>query len=75
MKFTLGLLIGAAAVAVVAHYLNSKEGQALINKVKRDADEVGDNLYALTEGLAEKGNSILGQAKEADELTEIIILV
>ena len=75
MKFTFGLLIGAVATAVVAHYLNSREGQALINKVKQDADEVGDNLHALTEGLIEKGKSILGQVKEVDEATEIVIVV
>lgn len=74
MKFTLGLLIGTAATAVVIHYINSFEGRALINRVKNDADELGDNLQALKEGLVEKGKSFLGKCEEAEQ-AEIIIVV
>ncbi len=75
MKFTLGLLVGVAATAFVAHYLNSREGQALVDRVKQDADELGDNLVALKEGLIEKGKSLLGQEKPAGEQSEIVIVV
>lgn len=49
-----------AAVALVAHYLNSDEGKVLISKVKKDAFDAGDNLSSLGESLVRKGKTMLG---------------
>jgi hypothetical protein len=38
MKFTFGLLAGIAVGAALVHYLTSKEGGALIDKIKEDID-------------------------------------
>lgn len=73
MKFTLGLLLGAVTAAAVVHYLNTTEGKALINRVKKDADEVGDNLTEFADDLVDKGKSILG--KKEDESVETIVVV
>ena len=67
MKFTLGLLLGAAAGAAVVHYLNTTEGKLLVNKVKRDADNISDNISDLADGLVEKGRSLVGGGKDAME--------
>lgn len=58
MKLPLGLLIGTAATALVVHYLNTEEGQALIEKIKKDAEELGANLGGLANDLFEKGKSL-----------------
>lgn len=76
MKFTLGLLIGASVGAAVVHYLNTAEGKALVNKVKNDADEAGENLYSIADQLASKTKSLLGVAEEkAVDSVERIVLV
>lgn len=78
MKFTLGLLLGAAAGAAVVHYLNTTEGKLLTNKVKRDANQLSENLSDLADGIVEKGKSIIGGTKDAmeDQFTdETIVMV
>jgi gas vesicle protein len=67
MKFTLGLLLGAAVGAVVVHYLNTTEGKALVSKVKKDAGEMGDNLTEFTDDLVQKGKSLMGNHEKVDE--------
>ncbi|MDB5210270.1 MAG: hypothetical protein JWQ30_1097, partial [Sediminibacterium sp.] len=44
MKFTLGLLAGAVIGAAVVHYLHTREGRALVDKIKDDVDEVGEKF-------------------------------
>lgn len=60
MKFTLGVIVGAAAATLVVHYLNTREGKALVDKVKHDADCVSENLTGLADGIVQKGRSFLG---------------
>ena len=77
MKFSLGLIVGAATAAIVAHYLNTREGQALIDKVKQDTDDLGDNLSALCTGLVEKGKSLFNRTEESgfEQPTETIVVL
>ena len=76
MKFTLGLVIGASVGAAVVHYLNTAEGKALVNKVKNDAGEAGENLYGIADQLATKTKSIMGMAEEkAEDSVDRIVLV
>ena len=60
IKFIAGLAIGAAIV----HFLNTEEGQALIGRVKKDAAKVEDDLTTLTDGLIQKGRSLVGITDE-----------
>jgi hypothetical protein len=59
MKFTLGLLAGIAVGATITHYITSKEGEALIDKIKHDIDGVSDKISILAENLVEKGRSVV----------------
>ena len=62
MKFTLGVIVGAAVTAIVAHYLDTREGKALVDKIKQDTDDLGDNVSALYTGLVEKGKSMFNKS-------------
>jgi hypothetical protein len=64
MKISLGLLLGAAVAGVVVHYLNTPEGKAFVDRVKKDADDLGGNLSGTVDDLVNKGKSIFGNAKE-----------
>lgn len=76
MKFTLGLIIGASIGAAVVHYLNTLEGKALVNKIKNDVDEAGENLSGMADQLVNKTNSLLGKAEEKTvDTVERIVLV
>jgi gas vesicle protein len=57
MKFTFGLLAGIAVGAALTHYLTSKEGGALIDKIKEDIDDIGEKISELVENLVAKGKS------------------
>lgn len=77
MKFTLGLLAGIAAGAAITHYLASKEGAALIGKIKNDIDRVSEKISILAENLVEKGKSIVGSNENQAPLVveENIVLI
>ena len=77
MKFTFGLLAGIAIGAAVVHYLNTREGKALVDKIKDDADEIGEELSSFAEDLVEKGKSIIssGQPGEDSFVEETVIVV
>ncbi len=76
MKFTLGVLLGATVTAIIIHYLNTEEGKALVDKVKKDAEEVSDNLSELAENLVEKGKSIIGkEGSEIETAGETIVVL
>jgi hypothetical protein len=70
IKFIAGLAIGAAIV----HFLNTEEGQALIGRVKKDAAKVEDDLTTLTDGLLQKGRSLVGITDEP-VVDTIVVLV
>ncbi|MES2331743.1 MAG: YtxH domain-containing protein [Bacteroidota bacterium] len=60
MKWIIGLAAGAAAV----YFLRTEKGKQLVEDVKKEAESVGDSLYALAEGLFKKGTSLAGKAAE-----------
>jgi len=60
MKLTFGLLAGIAIGAALTHYLTSKEGSALIGKIKDDINDAGEKIASLAEDLVEKGKSLTG---------------
>lgn len=64
MKISLGLLIGAATAAIVVHYLNSPEGKAFVDRVKRDVEDMGDNVNDMVDELVTKGKSVFGNVQE-----------
>lgn len=64
MKISLGLLIGAATAAVVVHYLNTPEGKAFVDRIKRDVDDMGENVNGMVDELVTKGKSVFGNVKE-----------
>jgi len=70
IKFIAGLAIGAAIV----HFLNTAEGQALIGRVKKDASRVEEDLATLTNGLIQKGRSLVGITDEP-VVDTIVVLV
>jgi hypothetical protein len=61
MKFTLGLLVGAVAGAAVVHYLNTPEGKGMVDKAKKAAAEIGDNVATLLGDLLQGGKSFAEQ--------------
>jgi hypothetical protein len=77
MKFTLGLLAGIAAGAAIVHYVHTREGRVLIDRIKDDIDGIGDKFSQLAEDLAEKGRSLIGTDKRQDDMVmeETLILV
>jgi gas vesicle protein len=77
MKFTFGLLAGIAAGAAIAHYVHSREGRVLIDKIKDDIDGIGDKFSQLAEDLVEKGRSLIGTDKRQEDqlVEETIVLV
>lgn len=68
MKFTLGLLAGIAAGAAISHYVHTREGRILIDKIKDDIDGIGDKFSQLAEDLVEKGRSLIGTDKQEEDL-------
>ncbi|MCW3087456.1 MAG: hypothetical protein JWQ78_842 [Sediminibacterium sp.] len=72
MKFTLGLLLGAAAGAAVVHYLNSAEGRALVDKIKGDVDEVSENISNAADTIVSKTKSFMGKTEEEEPAVETI---
>jgi hypothetical protein len=70
IKFIAGLAIGAAVV----HFLNTEEGKALIRRFKKDVESVEDDLTSLSEGLMEKGKSLIGQTKESTLDTVVFVI-
>ena len=77
MKFTFGLLAGMAAGAAIAHYVHTREGRVLIDKIKDDIDGIGEKFSELAQDLAEKGRSLIGTDKREEDLLveETIVFV
>ncbi|MES2371105.1 MAG: hypothetical protein V4557_00905 [Bacteroidota bacterium] len=77
MKFTFGLLAGIAAGAAIAHYVHTREGKVLIDRIKDDIDGIGDKFSELAEDLAAKGRSLIGTDKQQEDLgvEETIVLI
>lgn len=59
IKFTMGLLLGAAAGAAIIHYLDTPEGQAMAERIKKDISGIGDKLDDLAADIMEKGKSFM----------------
>lgn len=71
-KFLAGIVLGAAAGALVTIFLNSDKGKELLSEVRDIADDAKDNIAGMTDEVSElvkKGKKFvqdLGQqAKEA----------
>jgi hypothetical protein len=60
----MGLLIGAAAGALLMHYLNTPEGKAFAERVKDDIGEMGEKVSDFAEDIIEKGKSIIQSEEE-----------
>ena len=77
MKFTFGLLAGMAIGAAVVHYLSSREGKALVNRIKDDVDEMGEKFSDLAEDIVQKGKSLIGNTDQDGVMVEetVVLLV
>ena len=77
MKFTFGLLAGIAAGAAISHYVHTREGRVLIDRIKDDIDGIGNKFSELAEDLVEKGRSLIGTDKQQEDLLveETIVLI
>lgn len=64
LKFTMGLLIGAAAGAAIVHFLNTEEGKAFASKLKKDVIDVEDELADMADDLIRKGRSFMENMEE-----------
>ena len=60
-KFTLGLLVGAAAGIAIANFLQTEEGKNFLRKLKRDAAGVEEDLVNLGDDLIKKGEAFVGE--------------
>lgn len=75
-KFIAGLLLGAAAGAAVAVFLNSEKGKDMIDDIKDGADKIQDGVHgklnefdtALNE-LLQKGKSFLEELEQRAKQT------
>ena len=63
-KFTLGLIMGAAAGAAIMHYLDTEEGKAFVRKIRNDLGDLEESLADLKEDIAGKARSAFGDAEE-----------
>ena len=62
-KFLTGLLLGAAAGAALALFLNSEKGKEVINNIKGSADKMEDDLHAKWEEVDIVMNDLLAKGK------------
>jgi hypothetical protein len=76
MKFTLGLVLGAAIGGLIVHYLDSAEGGALTRRIRRDANDLSDCLSDMAGTVSDKARSLLGKKQEApaDPEEQIVIV-
>jgi hypothetical protein len=70
MKFTLGFILGAAAAAVIVQYLNSEEGEAMVEKVKKDAGEMGEKLTSFGKEIVQEAKTAMGAKGDGDTQTQ-----
>jgi gas vesicle protein len=62
-KFLAGLLLGAAAGAALALFLNSEKGKEIINNAKEGAEKLEDDLHNKWEEFDTLMNDILQKGK------------
>ncbi len=62
-KFFTGLLLGAAAGAALALFLNSEKGKEIISNVKSSADKMEDEFQAKWEEVDTVMNDLIAKGK------------
>jgi hypothetical protein len=62
-KFAFGLLIGIAAGAAIVHYLETEEGKAFADRIKKDLSDLGDNLEEMASDIVAKGRSFMDKTE------------
>ncbi len=64
-KFFAGVLLGAVAGAAIAVFLKSEKGQELLAKVKKGAEDLGDNVKTKWEAFEEEISASLQKEEGA----------
>lgn len=60
MKWIIGLAVGAAAY----YLLRTEKGKELVESLKKEADNLGENLSCIAEDLLKKGSSFADKAAD-----------
>ncbi|MFL9482260.1 YtxH domain-containing protein [Chitinophagaceae bacterium LWZ2-11] len=63
-KFLAGLILGAAAGAAIALFINSDKGQEVLSEVKDTADKLGKDIKAKLEGIDDELGDLLQKGKD-----------
>ncbi|NCI45244.1 YtxH domain-containing protein [Sediminibacterium soli] len=74
MKFTLGLLLGAAVGGIIVHYLDSVEGYALRRRISKDVNDLSDSFSEMADTVTEKAKSLIGKKEAMPEEERIMIV-
>lgn len=69
-KFLTGLIVGAAAGTMLALYLQSEKGKAMLRDIKDAFEDAGENLKSRLEEFDEDLCSFLRKGKEFAEEVE-----
>ncbi len=63
-KFFAGLILGAAAGAIVTLFLQSDKGKDLVSKVKEKAGDVSDDLKSRVDDVDHKVTDLIDKGKQ-----------
>jgi gas vesicle protein len=63
-KFVAGLILGAAAGAAVALFLQSDKGKEILSSLKEAANDAGDELNAKVQNIDEELAALIKKGKQ-----------
>jgi len=63
-KFVAGLILGAAAGAAVALFLQTDKGKEILSNIKDAAGDVGNNLKTTVQDFDEELNALIKKGKQ-----------
>ncbi len=66
-KFLAGILLGAAAGAAVAIFLNSEKGKEILDDIKDAAGKAGDDIKDAARRFGDEVKSVVEKGKEYAE--------
>lgn len=63
-KFIAGVIVGAAAAAAIALFLQSDKGKEIIADLKNAANDAGDNLKSKVQDFDDELNALIKKGKQ-----------
>lgn len=63
-KFVAGLILGVAAGAIVAAFMQTEKGKEILGDIKETAGDASDNIKSYWENFEKELNSLLKKGKQ-----------